>query len=242
MAKILDKMFNRVIEGDLLEISQSDLENSGLGKLIPSAQANISVVANSLTNINGRTLSAYESTLTEDEYTYYTITKNSEVLTEEQAKDYMEYMTGSRFLPVYNYEKPQNSIFLFAEGTIWKPQFDSTNGLRLYKLGDTGGSQLYLHTFTWKMKHQITEQVEECPYKVKVITPFSSNILSLNLTDFDNGLKIFTAGLDDNNDAFIEKKSDIITIGNVADYISMAVQLPTDYDFYEFNPEQIAPL
>ena len=48
----------------------------------------------------------------------------------------MEYMTGARFLPVYNYEKPQNDIFVFADdgNSLWKPQWDSTNGLILYRL------------------------------------------------------------------------------------------------------------
>jgi len=114
---------------------------------IPGLQATTTVVADALTNLNGRRLTSYEATLTEDMYTFYTITKGNQILTEEQARDYMEYMTGSRFLPSYDYEKPQNSLFLFADNSMWKPQFDSTNGLRLYKLGETGGSHIYYHTF-----------------------------------------------------------------------------------------------
>ena len=106
-------------------------------------QASVTIVKNALTNINGRVLSAYEATLGSVPgqepgvyYTIYTITYGNVTLTEEKARDYMEYMTGARFLPVYNYEKPQNDIFVFADdgNSLWKPQWDSTNGLILYRL------------------------------------------------------------------------------------------------------------
>ena len=107
--------------GDLISglVSTSDLYSE-----VPAKQAMATIVVDSLTNINGRVLSAYESTDgTEGLYSIKTITKGGNNLTEEQARDYMEYMTGSRFLPTYNYEKPQNSLFIMADGSFWKPQY-----------------------------------------------------------------------------------------------------------------------
>lgn len=105
-----------------------------VGNNIPSKQATTTIIQNALTNINGRVLSAYEATLIEVQgYQAYRITRGNSRLTEEQARDYMEYMTGSRFLPVYNYEKPQNSILIMADLSVWKPQYD-VYGLLLYKI------------------------------------------------------------------------------------------------------------
>lgn len=102
----------------------------------PKFQANVTIIANALTNINGRVLSAYEATdVTISGYPAKKITYGGATLTEERARAYMEYMTGSVFLPKYNYEKPQNSIFLMSDYTLWKPQYDNTNGLLLYKMG-----------------------------------------------------------------------------------------------------------
>ncbi|MBQ6447134.1 MAG: hypothetical protein IJJ10_06680 [Bacillus sp. (in: Bacteria)] len=65
--------------------------------------------------------------------------KNNAVLTEEEAADYMEYQAGSRYVPKYNYEKPLNSLFIFTtDQSVWKPQYDSTNGLLLYAMGVIG--------------------------------------------------------------------------------------------------------
>ena len=116
--------------------------SAGIGyatKDIPTYQATTTIIVNALTNINGRVLSAYEATsgtvtISGQTYNIYTITYGNVKLTEEKARDYMEYMTGSRFLPVYNYEKPQNSIFIMADMTFWKPQYDENNGLVLYKI------------------------------------------------------------------------------------------------------------
>ena len=81
-------------------------------------QATTTIVIDALTNLNYRVLSAYTATLVEDTYIYYVIKYGSQKCTEEQAKNYMEYMTGSRFLPVYNQQKPKNSIFMFADRTL----------------------------------------------------------------------------------------------------------------------------
>lgn len=102
-------------------------------------QATTTIIRDPLTNINGRTLSSYEATFEGYGYGYdrYHITYGGQDLTEEQAKNYMEYMTGSRLLPVYNYEKPQNSLFIMADGSFWKPQWSTSGdyaGFYLFKI------------------------------------------------------------------------------------------------------------
>ena len=116
--------------------SSQDVAN--LAAQVPALQATATVVVNALTNINGRTLTNYGATLTPADYsyvqyTYYTITYRGSTPTEEQARNYMEYMTGSRYLPSFDYEKPKNSLFIFADGSLWKPQY-SEGELRLYQI------------------------------------------------------------------------------------------------------------
>ena len=133
-----------IIVKDHASLLNLDYEHSGhtgfasenfVKENVPALQATITIVTNALTNINGRLLSNFEATLYEAgvgvPYTNYLITSDGSNLSEERAKDYMEYMSGSRFLPGFNFEKPQNSIFVFADGSIWKPQY-SNGSLRLY--------------------------------------------------------------------------------------------------------------
>ena len=112
-------------------------------------QATTTLITNPTTNANGWLLSNYESadvTITPDpnhpEITFdcVKITRGGNNLTEAQAIIYMEAMTGSKFLPKFSFEKPSMSLFVDKDGNAYKPQWDSTNGLLLYKLGSTGGS------------------------------------------------------------------------------------------------------
>lgn len=104
---------------------------------VPKAQANVSIVRGALTNLNGRYLSAYTAQWrTIGGYGCYQIKYNNAILDVTKAGDYMENMSGSRFVPTYNYEKPVNSLFIFAtDFTLWKPQYDPTNGLLLFAAG-----------------------------------------------------------------------------------------------------------
>ena len=103
--------------------------------MVVKNQTNVSIIQAPLTNINGKTLSSYESTeTTVSGYPVYKITKSGSNLTEEQAATYMKYMCGSEYVPTYNYDYPRNTLFLLPNGQILKPQFDSTNGLLLYKM------------------------------------------------------------------------------------------------------------
>ncbi len=160
----------------------------------PKHQANITIIANALTNINGRVLSNYEANqVTISGYTAIRITYGGATLTEEQAKAYMEYMTGSVFLPTYNYQKPQNSIFLMSDYTMWKPQFDSTNGLLLFKMGKLV-KQAELD--------DLQSQVDELKAIIGEVVIESAD-LTFNDLDFsalpnavDNKSIVFSAGMD----------------------------------------------
>ena len=119
---------------------------------VPNNQAHSIVVYDALHNISGKTLSAYsavETTL--GGYSVIIIkTGSSATLTEEQARSYMAAQTGSTFLPVYDYDHPTYSYLIFADGSLYKPQYDSTNGLVLYYMnkiafdGDVSVSQTVL--------------------------------------------------------------------------------------------------
>ena len=106
-----------------------------LDSTVSKYQSSSVIVGNATTNINGRVFQNYTATLiTSGGYTFYQILKNGANPTEEEAKEYMRYMTGSTFLPTYNYDFPKQTIFTFADRSTWKPQYSSTDGLRLYRL------------------------------------------------------------------------------------------------------------
>lgn len=97
-------------------------------------QMTVSVIQNALININGKNLSNYtviDSTISG--YPVKILKHNGENLTREYAATYMESMTGSTFLPEYDFDFPKNSLFIMADLTLWKPQYDDINGLVLWK-------------------------------------------------------------------------------------------------------------
>lgn len=98
-------------------------------------QNNTVIVGDALTNISGKSLSAYTSQeTTVGGYPVIQILKNGSVLSEADASSYMSAQTGSSYVPKYNYDNPSFSYFIFSNGTIYKPQWDSTNGMLLYKM------------------------------------------------------------------------------------------------------------
>ena len=102
---------------------------------ISDMQATSVVVGDAITNINGREFQHYTAELiTTPIYTFYQILKDGNSPTEDEAKEYMKYMTGYTFLPRYNYDFPKQTIFTFKDRSTWKPQYSINDGLRLYKL------------------------------------------------------------------------------------------------------------
>jgi len=101
--------------------------------LVPYNQASVSIIIDTTHNINNRPFTHYTTQLgTYSGASAYKVLYDSDTVTEEQAREYMSYMTGSNYLPKYNLDKPANTYFLQADGTILKPQYDDTNGLLLF--------------------------------------------------------------------------------------------------------------
>ena len=102
---------------------------------IPQYQTTMTIIRGLRENINGRYLTSYEANYQEvGGYPAYVITYGGVKCTEERASNYMRFMCGSRFLPTYDFDYPQNTIFMTAQGKFYKPQYDSTNGLVLYEM------------------------------------------------------------------------------------------------------------
>ena len=119
---IATKRFYKKSDGSLVDYN-----------FIVSNQASVSIIANPTTNINGRVFVHFTSVLTTiGGASAYQIKYDGENTTEEQAREYMAYMTGSSYLPKYNYDRPANTYFLMPDGKLLKPQYDSTNGLVLF--------------------------------------------------------------------------------------------------------------
>lgn len=118
---------------DLLNKVQN-MEESTVQPYTPFA-----IVINATTNINGWELTNFSASLDSIEigdryYTCYVIEEDGNPLTEIRALDYMEAMTGIRFVPKYDYHKPKNTYLIFADGSIWKAQYDNTHGLLLFAM------------------------------------------------------------------------------------------------------------
>lgn len=133
------QLFYVVSRNQFMQLVVNELEERELKvyNVVPGQQATMSIIANPLTNVNGRVLSAYESTIvTISDYQCYKITRGGANLTEEYASRYMEYMTGSKYLPKYDYDYPKNTYLITPTGLILKPQYDSTNGLLLFPMSN----------------------------------------------------------------------------------------------------------
>lgn len=123
---------NSEVEGAVDYVSATYEKIIGLvDEYIPS----FAIARDALTNINGWQLTSFRTNpVTLNGYPAIIIMEGLFELTEERARDYLQCLTGYRFLPVYDYHKPRNCFIAFADGTIWKPQYDDTNGLVLWKV------------------------------------------------------------------------------------------------------------
>lgn len=104
---------------------------------IPYHQAFVAVIAGILTNINGWELTNFNYVdTTINGYPVYKIVtaSDNENVSKEQAKRYLMAMTGSDYLPEYNFNKPLNTFLILPDGTVLKPQWDNSLGLVLYKM------------------------------------------------------------------------------------------------------------
>ena len=92
-----------------------------------------------LTNINGHNLSYIYATRNVIINGYPGVqiynTSDSSNLTFNESHNYMRKITGSNFTPTFgDGSVPQFSYIVGGDGTIYKPQWDQTNGLVLYKV------------------------------------------------------------------------------------------------------------
>ena len=117
-----EKRFYKKVSGDLEYLN-----------FVTNNQTNVSIIRDVTTNINGWVLSNYTyTTVTVSGAQAYKILRGGNALTEEYAITYMKAMCGSSYLPRYDYNVPANTFFLKPDGTLLKPQYDSTNGLLLF--------------------------------------------------------------------------------------------------------------
>ena len=136
------------------------LENGSTGTLAVGeaptptggGSSSLSLVGNATTNFNGLWIGSGGGTFyrygaeqrTIMGYQCWVITYDNNSLAPAESRylveRYMKYMSGSEFVPEYNYQYPQTVLFMFTTGTmagsIWKPQWDSTYGLVLWKVSD----------------------------------------------------------------------------------------------------------
>lgn len=126
-----------------------------------SARQPLAIIGTPLININGKSLTNYTSTeIPVGAYTATQIlTSGGVVLTEQQAKNYMYAQGGSYYLPTYNYDNPKNVFFISSDFTVYKPQYDTTNGLLLYKMGQIVSDTYLKSNFSASTTQTITFDV-----------------------------------------------------------------------------------
>ena len=138
------------------------------------------IIANPITNLNGRVLTEFTYEEVAGLYSYYDIkhtnsqTHEDEILTVDLARLYMKRMAGTSFVPEYNYKNPRNSLFITAAGEFLKPQFDAQNGLRLYKIP----SPFALKAETTKLYSHYINSSDGTIDEVMIISPSSLPITS----------------------------------------------------------------
>ena len=127
-----------------------------------------------LENINGRTFQHYTSTeVTVGGYDCIKLLKDGNKCTEQDAAEYMEYMTGSYYVPKYNYDKPRSTYFVQPDGQLLKPQFDDTNGLLLYKMSTLALKNYVDNTF--RTEEQVDDQIDAKLAKIVDIEDLEEN-------------------------------------------------------------------
>lgn len=100
-----------------------------------------SIVKNLITNINGFWFGSGDYAFIEIPYEGYTVkqlksqTTGQAILDKDIISQYMQVMSGNPENYEYSYTKPLNDYFLSAQDmSIWKMQYDSTNGLLAFKV------------------------------------------------------------------------------------------------------------
>lgn len=158
------------------EVANIDIEDSA--EAIQNKQLGFAIILNPLTNINGKSLTAYgylpETIEGYQTYIIYKTSAPSAPLSKEDASSYLLALSGLGYAPEYDFDHPKYHYFVVGDGTEYlKPQWDEANGLVLYRIAApyqgkltagsgisidsdnviactaSGGTQLYIHKFTW---------------------------------------------------------------------------------------------
>ena len=113
------------------------MENKAYVSDIVQNQTTLAFMVNPLKNISLKDLTAFKTASVFSDTTYPAVkilNSDDSILTKERAATYMKAITGSQFVPEFNFDTPTNTILIDSSGIIYKPQWDSTNGLLLYKV------------------------------------------------------------------------------------------------------------
>ena len=128
-----------------LPTKTSDLTNDS-GFITPNESGNNYTVAyNLVVNNNGYQFNSYKfADVTLQAYPNYEIKQfqvstSSAVVTDLSViRNYLQTMTGHNRIPTYDEDRPINEFIICSSNdTMWKLQYDSTNGLLAFKVGST---------------------------------------------------------------------------------------------------------
>ena len=110
--------------------------NASYARAADLMKGGIFVIKDALTNINGKALTNFKlsALTTVSGYPCYKVLKASDdsILNEQESKNFIKAHIGVERLPTYDYNQPNVVFFLCEDGTIYKAQYDSTNGLVLF--------------------------------------------------------------------------------------------------------------
>ena len=123
--------------------------------LYPRGVKNLSFAYNLVVNTNGQQFEGYQWTSIESpvggDYTvkqFRYANSSDPVYNVETIREYMLYMTGTDYVPIYSGTEPNDMfIYLSSSEEVWKYQYDSSYGLVVFKVNN----------FPFALKSQIKE-------------------------------------------------------------------------------------
>lgn len=250
-------------EVDGVTIGETTISTEGGSGDIAGSQATATITPTPTVNINGYDLAArnlFSSTFDGENYypryvigceecpdsiiaKYPELEEYRELLTEcrimfvEDGKRYMKYMSGSDFLPVYNKELPQNSLWVTAAGEFLKPQWNSFGGYfpdeykeeMDEKYPDLGGINLYVVTSPFALKSDIPASSKQYRHliEIKAINPYEpggenyDNVAFSMITSLEDPIASYSAfktfvAADNNANKYVMMQNCMINVGSTS--------------------------
>lgn len=161
--------------------------------MIPGFQTTFAIAKSLLINLSGWNLTNFKVVdVSTAQYTIKKIVNASDdsILSEKRAKDYLKAMTGSEYLPKYSYEKPTYT-YIIAENVIWKVQYDSQQGLLMYKmieLPTSTGTKLYRHDISFiglQTINQGNQVLKQCDLVITIISNQQQPYFNNSMADYE---------------------------------------------------------